>query len=80
MVDILFGIPSYTSSVVFNLNVIIMYGKWYIYRMQLDSKDLFMYNFLCELKSKVQVEHYLESISINFEKQDNKWRLLLLNL
>ena len=55
-VDIIFGIKNTDNLLLNNLNVLILYGKWYIHRRKIENKDLFFLDYLNDVKQNLIIE------------------------
>ena len=58
--DILLGIPNYdNSNVIMNLNLVTLFGKYFIYDCKND-KSVDFYNFQAKLKTRMVIEEYID--------------------
>ena len=80
-IDVLFGIPFENDRALRVLNYIIIYGKWFIYRANLNCEQhLFFLSFLQGLKSHIDTERHIMYISNKCDEFEDKWSLLYNNL
>jgi hypothetical protein len=80
--DVMFGIPHRKTqdNMLFILNFITIYGKWYIYTSKRDSKRITFARFKNYLKYTLSIEY---QVSINKNKQSefrNRWSSIVSNL
>jgi hypothetical protein len=78
IIDILFGIPFANDQNLLHLNLIILHGKWFIFKQHQQELqgDLSLYNFLRHLKHNVELEYQIESFKTD-SKALNKWENVL---
>ena len=79
--DILFGIPNPNNDMLIDVfNYCILFGKWFIFNAKQKAENVFFFNFLCELKNKLQVIETLYSLNDNLSAFELKWSLLYTNI
>ena len=80
VVDIICDIPikNKVDSTCINFNFVILIGKWFIYRSKLNMSDLFIMNFLAELKSYAVIEKYIENTKSIKNESNLTWLTSLL--
>ena len=61
-VDIIFSIPFDDDDFLHSLNFIVMYGKCYIYKCKLENNNIFLLDFLVDLKNILVIEKYRTNI------------------
>ena len=71
---IIFGIPE-NSNHVQVLNFCLIIAKYHIYQVKQgsESKYVTLYDFLCFLKSKLELEHINAELKMESEKFEKKW-------
>ena len=75
-IDILFGLPKIDASLIFNINVLIIYGKWYIYRCKIDNKSMFFLEFLNYFKQFLLAEKYILASKGESDLFQQRWQIL----
>jgi hypothetical protein len=71
-VTALMGIRS-KSSKFDKLNVCLQMARWHIYTEKLNSKEPFLYKFLCMLKYKIKIEKLISLRNNNMRKYNKIW-------
>ena len=71
--DIIFGIKNTDNLLLNNLNVLILYGKWYIHRRKIENKDLFFLDYLNDVKQNLIIEKQRFSLKGEKDAFDKKW-------
>ena len=55
--EIIFGIPNeFNEALVNQMNFMILYGKYYVYRKKKKSKALHLYEFLLDCKNQLEIK------------------------
>ena len=74
IIDIIFGIKG-TKGLLLNLNYFILYGKQFIYWHRIEQKDLFLLEFLNELKQNLIVEKFRHAMNDNLKEFSKNWTM-----
>jgi len=80
--DVLFGITHRKTQdeIMSILNVIIMYGKWFIHIRKLEQKTFSFSSFLRYLKYALKVEHQVSIYKNKLVEFESRWSTIISNL
>jgi exonuclease III len=72
--ELIFGIPNeFNEHLVNQINFIILYGKYYIYRNKKNNKALDLYEFLLDCKNQMEIKQEIMFGNGEYEKFETKW-------
>ena len=80
IIDVIFGIPFDNNNELLNINYVIIYGKWYIYRTKIQKETLFFLSFLTDLKMHLEIERYNMNNKGHQQLFEQKWNPLIISL
>ena len=72
-IDILFGIPFVKDNFLYCVNFIILLCKWYIYNCKLNTKTLFLLEFVNDFKDKLVLEEFIMNTNGQSAEFINIW-------
>lgn len=75
-VDILFGIPFMNDSLLLCVNLLILLGKRYIHQCKNYHKNIFLFEFLPQVKTYLVIEEYTAKINDKNEKFIERYGML----
>jgi hypothetical protein len=72
--EIIFGVPNeFNEPIVNQINFIILYGKYYIYRNKKKNLPLHLYEFLLECKNQMEIKYEIMSSKTQLKRFETEW-------
>jgi hypothetical protein len=72
--EIIFGVPNeFNEPIVNQVNFIILYGKYYIYRNKKKNKPMHLYEFLLDCKNQMEIKHTIMSSKGQHKRFEREW-------
>jgi hypothetical protein len=72
--EIIFGIPNeFNEPIVNQINFIILYGKYYIYRNKKKEKPMHLYEFLLDCKNQIEIKQEIMANKGKIDKFQREW-------
>jgi hypothetical protein len=72
--EIIFGIPNeFNETIVNQINYVILYAKYYIYRNKKKNKPMHLYEFLLECKNQLEIKREIMASQNKQKRFEHEW-------